>query len=100
MKSKLNNSFKLIVMMICTIMICMAVLLSVMSVVGCKTQAVKYDSEPVACFTMRYMARENIPSDAISNECSNSIKRDWCVKMLKENPKMFKDFNDCWRTGK
>ena len=30
-------------------------------------------------------------------ECANEIKRDWCVKILKEQPGMFRDFNDCWR---
>ena len=96
----MKDIIKPIVGMVCTIVVCIAVTLSVLSFVGCKTQAVIYESEPVACFTTRYMAREGNASDVMSLECSNSVKRDWCVQMLKENPNMFKDFNDCWRTGK
>ena len=67
---------------------------------GCATQASMEKGEPIACFEARYMAREKVNSDTLCSECASSIKRDWCLKVLKESPDTFKDFNDCWRTGK
>ena len=72
-------------------------LIIVMLLTGCATQAKMYDGEPASCYTARYMAREKVNSDTLCKECANEIKRDWCMKVLKERPGMFKDFNDCWR---
>ena len=76
-------------------MIVLAVMLSVFS--GCTTQASIVENEPYACYCSRYLAREKQNSDTMTKECANSLKRDWCTKMLSEKPNMFKDFNDCWR---
>ena len=67
---------------------------------GCKTQASYINNEPIACYNSRYLAREGISSDTLANACADADKRNWCVKILKESPDTFKDFNDCWRTGK
>lgn len=64
---------------------------------GCTTQASVEKDEPYACYASRYLAREKQNSDKMVGECANSIKRDWCMKILKESPDTFKDFNDCWR---
>lgn len=77
------------------IFLCITIFLS-----GCSTQASIQKDEPIACFEARYMAREKFNSDTLCVECASSIKRDWCLKVLKESPEVFKDFNDCWRTGK
>jgi hypothetical protein len=74
-------------------------LIILLCAVSCATQAEKYAGEPDACFQARYMAREKNDAAAgkLAEECANCIKRDWCIKILKEEPGTFKDFNDCWR---
>ena len=66
---------------------------------ACNTQAKMQKGEPFACYEARYFAREKSEAAAVklADECANAIKRDWCARMLQENPSMFKDFNDCWR---
>ena len=79
------------------IVFCVAVMLSVCS--GCTTQASIMKDEPYACFSSRYLAREKQNSDKMTEECANTLRREWCVKMLtdEKTKHMFKDFNDCWR---
>ena len=67
---------------------------------GCKTQAEYIENEPISCYNSRYLAREGINSDTLSNACADADKRDWCIRMLKDEKNPFRDFNDCWRTGK
>ena len=79
------------------------ILLSFLFFSGCTTQASIEKDEPYACYASRYLAREKLNSDKMVGECANSIKRDWCMKIIKEDAlkenkdKTFKDFNDCWR---
>lgn len=90
--------YKNLVTIFFTMLLCMMVVAIISSVFsGCTTQASIEQDEPYACYASRYLAREKVNSDKMTGECANSIKRDWCVKMLKDNPDMFKDFNDCWR---
>jgi len=92
------SKIKLIAAYLMTLLLSMIVVAIVASAFsGCTTQASMQSGEPYACYASRYLAREKQNSDKMVGECANSIKRDWCVKMLKENPDMFKDFNDCWR---
>jgi hypothetical protein len=74
-----------------------AIAVCIMQSTGCKTQAVIENNEPYSCFCSRYLAREGVNSDTMTKECANAIKRDWCMKILKDSPDTFKDFNDCWR---
>ena len=69
---------------------------------GCtllNTQATREDGEPMSCFQARFLAREGADTAVIilAEECPKEIKREWCLKVLKERPEVFKDFNDCWR---
>jgi hypothetical protein len=79
--------------------IMLIMLLITIGFLSCKTQAVKEDGEPMSCYQARYMAREGMDTAAtiMAEECPKEIKRDWCLKVLKERPGVFKDFNDCWR---
>ena len=83
-----------------TIIAILLMMILIVFMSGCNTQAKIQKDEPIACFEARYMAREKVNSDTLCVECASSIKRDWCIKILKESPDTFKDFNDCWRTGK
>jgi len=95
---KQSNKFVTILGMITVIIISVLIAGTMLSVFsGCTTQASIVDNEPYACYCSRYLAREKQNSDTMTKECANSLKRDWCVKMLKEQPELFKDFNDCWR---
>jgi len=69
---------------------------------GCtlfNTQAKRVEGEPMSCWQARYLAREKMDTAVIimAEECPKELKRDWCLKVLKERPEVFKDFNDCWR---
>lgn len=79
------------------ILIAFAIAVCILQSAGCKTQATYEKDEPYSCYCSRYLAREGVNSDTMTKECANAIKRDWCMKILKEEPDTFKDFNDCWR---
>lgn len=77
-------------------------LFGVLALSGCailNTQAVRADGEPYLCFQARYQSREGNHEAArdFAKECPTELKREWCLKVLKERPEVFKDFNDCWR---
>lgn len=91
------EALKKMALMALSILIAMAVAACIVSLNGCKTQAVYEKGEPYSCYCSRYLAREGVNSDTMTKECANAIKRDWCMKVLKDNPEIFKDFNDCWR---
>ena len=91
------EAIKKMATMALAILIAMAVAACIVSLNGCKTQAVMENNEPYSCFCSRYLAREGVNSDTMTKECANAIKRDWCMKILKDSPGTFKDFNDCWR---
>lgn len=94
----MNNKF--FTTIISSLIIATAGVVVALQFTGCKTQATYIKDEPITCYNSRYLAREGVSSDTLANACADADKRNWCVKMLKENPDMFKDFNDCWRTGK
>ena len=69
---------------------------------GCtlfNTQATRAEGEPYLCFQARYQSREgnHEAARAFADACPTELKREWCLKVLKERPEVFKDFNDCWR---
>jgi uncharacterized protein YceK len=69
---------------------------------GCSllnTQATREKGEPYTCWQARYQSREGNHEAAriLAQECPTEVKREWCLKVLKERPEVFKDFNDCWR---
>lgn len=73
--------------------------LALSGIVACKTQAKLEKGEPMTCFQARFLAREGAETAAtiMAEECPKELKREWCLRVLKERPEVFKDFNDCWR---
>lgn len=96
------NYIKNIASFILVILIAFSIVASVVSLAGCKTQAVKEDKELDPCFQDRYRTREGFPSEVIATECANAFKWERCVKAMKDETlkKEFRDFNDCWSKGK
>jgi hypothetical protein len=75
------------------------IIIILMGLTACNTQAKKYEGEPETCFQSRFHSREKNHDTArlLAEECPKEIKREWCLKVLQERPGVFKDFNDCWR---
>ena len=65
-----------------------------------KTQASKEDGEIDECFYARYFAREGQQQAAtlMADRCSKLLRETGCIKVIKENPDIYRDFNVCWKT--
>ena len=81
--------------------------LALMAITGCgeslsvlKTQAKQIEGECMECFYARYMAREGMKESSVifAEKCIKVLREQGCIKAIKENPDIYKDFNDCWKT--
>lgn len=86
-----------------SLIILFLILLAIVFFTSCetlKTQATQNEGEISECFYARYFAREGQKESTLllADKCFKVLREQGCIKVIKENPDIYRDFNDCWKT--
>lgn len=94
------KEFVILLFTVLNIAIAVLLLLSLLCCNGLKLQATPLDNETPECFYARYHSHEGDYGTAAkyADACLKIHREKGCIEVLEKHPKIYKDFNDCWKT--